>query len=163
MKPCNIYHTRTFIHKKDKNHKPYGNGVDKNIWMNLANNKNFIASTQSKKHRTRIILTMKMGQKFNVFKTKPQGFFVLVIFTLHQAWPLYSLSIPYICFQIPIGSQMRCWNRIKGTKAPYAKLLRSLTNPLGQWMSILTMNLMIHNAHVNCHVHVSFWQLVGHH
>ncbi len=52
--------------------------------MNLANNKNlkqdnapinFIASTQSKKHITIIILTMKMGQAFNAFKTKPQGFF----------------------------------------------------------------------------------------
>jgi hypothetical protein len=62
--------------------------------MNLANNKNFrqvvapinfITSTPSKKHRTRIILTMKMGQAFNAFKTKPQGFFMLVSFTLHQA------------------------------------------------------------------------------
>ncbi len=111
-----IYHTCTFIHRKGKNHKPYDNGVDKRIWMNLANNKNlrqvialinFITSTQSKKHKTKIILTMKMGQTINSFKTKPQGFLCwsFLLCTKHD----HFTFCPYLTFvsKFPLACKWR--------------------------------------------------------
>ncbi len=116
IEPCNTYHTCTFIHRRGKNHKPYGNGVDKRIWNNLANNKNlwqvttpinFIASTRSKKHRTRTILTMKMGQTLMHLKPNHEGFLCWssLLCTKHD----HCTFCPYLTFvfKFPLACKWR--------------------------------------------------------
>jgi hypothetical protein len=84
-------------------------------WDNFIGNKNlgqitapinFIVSIISKKHKTRVILSLEMAQTFSISKPKLNEFLMLVVSTLHQAWSSYSLSMQYIYLKTLVGLQV---------------------------------------------------------